>query len=253
MGNKRIFSIVVALVLVFVILGAGFVLQPTRNSQDTVLPPRISINEGADIDAAADISTDIDTTEGERAASEPQIEAEESAAPQGDDAPFTTTDPINDVDSADDAEPEMESDSSGEAASADVDDPPSLFNPQTDPLAVPPAQPDLPAPQEVVPNTVVITFAPNATAQERAAYIDSLNGTVTQELDALNAVVIDVPQTVTQAMLPSAPEVIVAEPDYYATALADPPGDPLFLEQWALELRWASRRHGKRCPLTRQC
>ena len=51
-----------------------------------------------------------------------------------------------------------------------------------------------PLPQAAVPNQVVIAFKPQTSQQERAAYVASLGGEVKQSIDALNTVVVEVPQ-----------------------------------------------------------
>lgn len=110
------------------------------------------------------------------------------------------------------------------------------------PTLPPPAPPErgsepetLIAPAEPIPNQVIITFAPQASQSERAAYIASLGGTITGSIDALHTVVITVPEIYSAATLPESNIVQVAEPDYYVTALIDlPPDDPRYGEQWAL-------------------
>lgn len=88
-------------------------------------------------------------------------------------------------------------------------------------------------PNEPVANQVVITFVPEANAEQQAAYIESISGDVTQSIDSLNVVVVDVPETVVE--LPPSPVVANAEPDYYVSALMNvPPNDSYYPQQWAL-------------------
>jgi subtilisin family serine protease/Leucine-rich repeat (LRR) protein len=94
------------------------------------------------------------------------------------------------------------------------------------------------APQESVPGQVVIRFAPGTTPQERAAYIKSIGGKAKRNIDALNAVVVNVPQEMVSQPLPDSPVIEASEPDYFVTALDDPLAgpynDPLYPDQWAL-------------------
>ncbi|MBC7870720.1 MAG: S8 family serine peptidase, partial [Chitinophagaceae bacterium] len=78
---------------------------------------------------------------------------------------------------------------------------------------------------------VIIQFSPAATADERAAYIASIGGTVIEEIPALNAVVVSIsPNTPQFDSAPNPSIVTISEPDYYVTALED----PLQSQQWAL-------------------
>jgi thermitase len=92
--------------------------------------------------------------------------------------------------------------------------------------------------QETVPSQVVIRFKPGTSQQQRIQYIQSLNGTVTREIDALDTLVVNVPSEVAERPLPESPAVATSEPDYYLTALDAPPAapynDPLYGQQWAL-------------------
>jgi len=56
-----------------------------------------------------------------------------------------------------------------------------------------------------VPNQIAIAFAPASTEAERAAYIESIGGTVAQILPALDTVIVSVPEAVSAAQLPPAP------------------------------------------------
>lgn len=89
----------------------------------------------------------------------------------------------------------------------------------------------------VVVGQVVIQFSPTTTNAEREAYVQSLGGTVVEEIAELNSVVVRVPEAVAQQPLPSDPAVVSSEPDYYVVAFDDPlpPNDPLYDQQWALE------------------
>lgn len=89
-------------------------------------------------------------------------------------------------------------------------------------------------PQQPVPNQLVIRFNPTASEQERQAYIASIGGTVTQNIAALNAVVVAVPDASAVEIAPS-DVVAQSEPDYFVSALIDvPPSDPYYNQQWAL-------------------
>ncbi len=91
------------------------------------------------------------------------------------------------------------------------------------------------APREPIPAQVIIQFAPNTTAKERAAYIKSVGGTVVKNIGSLDTVVINVSKDVAQAPLPESAVVANTEPDYYVSALDDAiPNDPRYPEQWAL-------------------
>jgi thermitase len=91
---------------------------------------------------------------------------------------------------------------------------------------------------EPVPGQVVIRFAPGTSPQQRAAYITSIGGEATRKIDALNTVVVNVPQAIASQPLPDSPVIEASEPDYFVTALDDPPAipynDPLYPDQWAL-------------------
>ncbi|MFN8530784.1 MAG: S8 family serine peptidase [Anaerolineae bacterium] len=92
-----------------------------------------------------------------------------------------------------------------------------------------------PQPQAIVPRQVVVSFAPQTSAQERQAYIESVGGTVVQNLTALDAVVVQVPDTVQQNGLPASAAVVSAESDYYVSAqFTTPTTDPFYGQQWAL-------------------
>ncbi|HEX2906393.1 MAG TPA: S8 family serine peptidase [Phototrophicaceae bacterium] len=87
-------------------------------------------------------------------------------------------------------------------------------------------------PQQPVANQVVIHFAPDTSPQERAAYIHSFGGTIQQEIDALQTVVVHLPA---EAKIPTSPLVVASEPNYYVAALSDiPTSDVYYPDQWAL-------------------
>jgi thermitase len=91
------------------------------------------------------------------------------------------------------------------------------------------------APNEPIPAQAIIRFDKNTTEQERAAYIQSVGGTVVKQIDSLDTVVVSVSENVAQVPLPESPVVAGTEPDYYASALGDLiPNDPRYIEQWAL-------------------
>jgi len=88
---------------------------------------------------------------------------------------------------------------------------------------------------EIAPNQVVIRFSPDTSSAERDAYLKQIGGTTTQEIQALNAVVVTLPEGADASSLPESPVVASSEPDYYVTMLTgDAPDDPLYDQQWAL-------------------
>ncbi len=92
---------------------------------------------------------------------------------------------------------------------------------------------ELPADSEPVPNQVIIRFDPSASQAAREAYLQALGGTVSQQIDALNTVVVAVPNAVES--LPPSSALAASEPDYFVHALIDvPTSDPHYAEQWAL-------------------
>lgn len=98
----------------------------------------------------------------------------------------------------------------------------------TDPQIIP----SLPPPSS---SEVVIRFNQASTAQERAAYVESIDGTVTREIQGLDTVVVTRPEGFSVEPLPPSPVVLVTEPDYYVTvALSAPTSDPFYVQQWAL-------------------
>jgi subtilisin family serine protease len=109
----------------------------------------------------------------------------------------------------------------------------------TPPLSIPTARPPsmteplpMSMPQEPVANQVVIHFVPDTSPQQRAAYIHSFGGTIQQEIDALQTVVVHIPA---EANIPTSLLVVDSEPDYYVTALIDvPTSDIYYPDQWAL-------------------
>ncbi len=97
------------------------------------------------------------------------------------------------------------------------------------------------APQAAVPQQVVITFDAQASASERTAYIASIGGMVSQEVAALDMVVVQVPQAAARAPLPVSNVVVASEPNYYVVAqhgeiMGTTPDDPRLGDQWALPL-----------------
>lgn len=89
--------------------------------------------------------------------------------------------------------------------------------------------------ENAVDGQIVVQFAPDASAEERAEVIASLGGTVHTEIDALNAVVVSVEDAANTQI--NSPAVISSEPDYTAYALYSyniPTSDPLIGQQWSL-------------------
>ncbi len=104
--------------------------------------------------------------------------------------------------------------------------------------AVPAADPVPPA--ETIKNRLVIRFAEQASADERAAYIESLGADVTRQIDALDTVVLSLPDTLTRQTIPPSPLVTRTEPDYRVSALIDlPTSDTYFAQQWGLSVTGA--------------
>ncbi len=90
----------------------------------------------------------------------------------------------------------------------------------------------VPLPEEPVANQIMMQFVPGTTAEQKAAYIQSIGGQVSQNIDALNAVVVRVPDS--KKALSASPLLKTSEPDYYAVAQVEPANDPFFPDQWAL-------------------
>ncbi len=101
-------------------------------------------------------------------------------------------------------------------------------------LPLPTVAPITDAPSETVPGHVVVMLNPNIDTDQRAAYIaavEAAGATVTQDIGALNTLVVSLPAD--GFALPVSVAVVAAEPDYYVTALGEP-SDPLYAQQWAL-------------------
>lgn len=113
----------------------------------------------------------------------------------------------------------------------DVPLPPAVIAPSILATAQPLQIASLPDP---VPNQVVIQFKPDAKPEDIAAYVASIGGTVNQQIDALNTVVVNLPTASTQSLPPSS-IVAANEPDYFVSAQINvPPNDPLYPQSWAL-------------------
>ena len=90
-------------------------------------------------------------------------------------------------------------------------------------------------PQEPVADTMVVRFAPNTSEIEKQQYIEAVGGTITQQIDALDTVVVRVSGVTATNPLPESSIVAESEPDYFVSALIDvPTSDPHYLDQWAL-------------------
>lgn len=115
--------------------------------------------------------------------------------------------------------------------------------PVNQPMTEPVAEDPIPAPttaplalepvEDPVPNQVIITFSSTATQSERSAYIETIGGTVGQDIAGLNTVVVNIPE---MGVLPESPAVAASEPDYYVSAMQETLffDDPLYSQQWAL-------------------
>ncbi len=91
------------------------------------------------------------------------------------------------------------------------------------------------SPPEPIPNQIVLRFDPSSSLAERQAYVRSLGGTITQQIDALDTVVVTVPTSSAAQSLPTSPVLAGSEPDYLVHALIDvPTSDPHYSEQWGL-------------------
>jgi CSLREA domain-containing protein len=90
--------------------------------------------------------------------------------------------------------------------------------------------------QQPIPNTVVLRFVDGTSLADQEAYVTSFGGTITSTIDALNTVIVSVPDNVTPATLPPSTLVQQSEPDYYIGALASPLSDTFYASQWALDV-----------------
>ena len=89
--------------------------------------------------------------------------------------------------------------------------------------------------QTITQNQIIVRFAPDSSSEARENYIESLQGTIQQEIPALNTLVIAMPETTApDALLPSL-LIESTEPDYLVSAQIDvPTSDPHYADQWAL-------------------
>jgi subtilisin family serine protease len=213
-------------------LGALWIIQE-NSSNDLVLPTRIALESQEDGDVPHSVE---EITQVQPAL--PPISSEDQAeeVPVAEDSMEEEQPPIPEFQLP---APAFEIPERVEQSPAEDSEAVSL-NPTSTPTSTPTPATELPAAvpqpveQQVVPNTIVLTFNPNVSAQEQTAYIASIGGTVRQEFDSLNTMVVEVPAGITPETLPSSPVVAASEPDYYATALAEPTSDTLYAEQWAL-------------------
>ncbi|MBZ0280304.1 MAG: S8 family serine peptidase [Anaerolineae bacterium] len=86
-------------------------------------------------------------------------------------------------------------------------------------------------PGQPVPDQIVIRFETGTPPEQRSAYIQQIGGSITQEIDALNTVVVNVSSVAAQS-LPNSSVVAQTEPDYYVRAQTT--NDPYYGQQWAL-------------------
>ena len=211
--SKRIISVFLIL-NILVILLLRLVLLNSSDSQllPTIMPMPTSV--AAEPTLARDPIESITTQE--QAVEEPQVDInEDSESPQPTDTPtalpLATNPPTENVLSTPDIS---------------LDQPTSL--PTVEPRAILISS-------EKVENQIVIRFSENASLQERADYIQKIGGTVNQSIDALDTVIVNVPDGVVE--LPASSIVAESEPDYYVSALLNidiPTSDPYFDDQWAL-------------------
>jgi thermitase len=105
-----------------------------------------------------------------------------------------------------------------------VEDVVDVAQPQNDPVS-----------SEPVPGQVVVQFLPESSELERAAYVESFGGTVVNTIEALDTVVLNVPEEIALEPLPASPIVQQAEQDHFISALDNVnPNDPNYASQWAL-------------------
>jgi subtilisin family serine protease len=101
-------------------------------------------------------------------------------------------------------------------------------------------------------NQVIIQFTPESTTIERTAYIESIMGTIVNEIPPLNTIIVRLSRNSPRfELLPRTPIIVNLEADQTATAAQEPsiPNDPRFGEQWALPVvglpqAWASVPQG---------
>ncbi|MBC7812053.1 MAG: S8 family serine peptidase, partial [Burkholderiales bacterium] len=147
--------------------------------------------------------------------------------------------PPTSADSVEATDPLQEGARRAEAARAPwTDRLPALRGPLAEPVAAPQV---VEVPEQTTVDQVVIQFAADATDEQRDEYIASIGGQVSEQIDALNTVIVEVPAINIDQPLPENPIVEQSEPDYFITALeADtisvPSSDPRYAEQWSLEV-----------------
>ncbi|MBC7814423.1 MAG: hypothetical protein H7175_24920, partial [Burkholderiales bacterium] len=159
---------------------------------------------------------------------------------QTEEAPRATlSGPPTSADSVDVTDPLQEGARRAEAARAQwTDRLPALRGSLAEPVAAPQV---VEVPEQTTVDQVVIQFAADATAEQRNEYIASIGGQVSEQIDALNTVIVEVPATNIDQPLPENPIVEQSEPDYFITALeaaaiSVPSSDPRYAEQWSLEV-----------------
>ena len=89
-------------------------------------------------------------------------------------------------------------------------------------------------PSEPIPSQVVIQFTSDTSTEDKLAYIDSIGGSVIQDIEQLDTVIVSVPEESTDQPLPESLAVVQSEPDFFVVAQGDAPNDPRYPEQWAL-------------------
>jgi thermitase len=82
----------------------------------------------------------------------------------------------------------------------------------------------------------IIRFTGNASENDKKAFVHAHGGSVVQRIDALNIIVIHLPNNAQGQPSPRSSIVESIEQDYYIDVLDDmvPPNDPRYAEQWAL-------------------
>jgi thermitase len=97
-------------------------------------------------------------------------------------------------------------------------------------------QPQINAQSEPIPSQIIIQFKSKTNEKEKQALVKTHGGTIVQRIDALNVMVIRLPNNGQGMANIKSPMIESIEQDYYIDALDDvvTPNDPRYPEQWAL-------------------
>jgi hypothetical protein len=105
---------------------------------------------------------------------------------------------------------------------------------------------------EPIPSQVIIKFLPQTSENEKKAFVQAHGGKVLKRIDALNILVIHLPENAQDKTNLKSSIVESVESDYYVSALDEfIPNDPRYSEQWALPAIGAPAAWGQ-MPLTLQ-